>query len=293
MIPHYSWCFAAFLAAAPMLLSAQNFDQYQIERLAAGFRYTNGPVWARDGYMLFTDTPSSRVLKWVPGGRPETLLESMEGAAGLALDPQARLYICESRGRRVVRIEKGKAVPLAERFEGKRFNAPNDVVVRRDGQVYFTDPAFGYQQDSRELDFYGVFRVTPRGEISAVAKWSTRPNGIAMNFAGRRLYVVDSDRRTVRTFDLDKAGAASNERPFISGIEGVPRGIAVDEKGNLYVAAAHVDVYSPEGRRIWRFTLPSPPSACNFGDPDLQGLYITAGESLFRIRLNVKGAVQQ
>jgi gluconolactonase len=293
MIPHYSWCFAAFLAAAPMLLSAQNFDQYQIERLAAGFRYTNGPVWARDGYMLFTDTPSSRVLKWVPGGRPETLLESMEGAAGLALDPQARLYICESRGRRVVRIEKGKAVSLAERFEGKRFNAPNDVVVRRDGQVYFTDPAFGYQQDSRELDFYGVFRVTPRGEISAVAKWSTRPNGIAMNFAGRLLYVVDSDRRAVRTFDLDKAGAASNERPFISGIEGVPRGIAVDEKGNLYIAAAHVDVYSPEGRRIWRFVLPSPPSACNFGDPDLQGLYITAGESLFRIRLNVKGAVQQ
>jgi gluconolactonase len=293
MIPHSYLRAVALLAAAPILLTGQNFDQYQIERLAAGFRYTNGPVWARDGHMLFTDTPSSRVLKWVPGGRPETLLESMEGAAGLALDPQGRLYICESRGRRVVRIEKGKAIPIAESFQGKRFNAPNDIVVRRDGQVYFTDPAFGYQQDSRELDFYGIFRVTPRGEISAVAKWSTRPNGITMNFAGRQLYVVDSDRRAIRSFELDKAGAATNERALISGIEGVPRGIAVDEKGNLYVAAKHVDVYSPEGRRIWRFNLPSPPSSCNFGDPDLQGLYVTAGDSLFRIRLNVKGAVQQ
>lgn len=294
MIPHSCLSRAArLLLLAPMFLIAQDFDQYEIERIALGYRFTNGPVWAREGHLFFADTPSSRILKWVPGAKPETFLENLEGAAGLAMDPQARLYICESKGRRVVRLEKEKVSPIAERFQGKRFNAPNDIVVRRDGNVYFTDPAFGYQQDSRELDFYGVFRVTPKGELSAIAKWTTRPNGIAMNFAGRLLYVADSDRRAVRVFDLDRTGGATNERALVNGVEGVPRGLAVDEKGNLYVAAKHLDVFSPEGKRTWRFELPASPSACTFGDPDLHGLYITAGEGLYRIRLNVKGAVQQ
>ena len=135
--------------------------------------------------------------------------------------------------------------------------------------------------------------VTPKGDLSPAAKWTTRPNGVAMNFQGRLLYVSDSDRRVVRVFDLDRSGTVLNERPFVSGIDGAPRGIAVDEKGNVYVAAKKLDVYSAEGRRVWQFELPAPPSACGFGDPDLQGLYITAGDGLYRIRLKVKGAVQQ
>ena len=126
---------------------------------------------------------------------------------------------------------------LASKFEGKRLNAPNDIIVRRDGHIYFTDPAFGDQQDHRELDFFGVYHITPKGDLEAIAKWKTRPNGITLTANGKVLYVADSDARVIRAFDLDKSGAASKERVVIENIPGVPDGIRTDEKGNIYVAA--------------------------------------------------------
>src|SRR6202049_2800399 len=158
---------------------------------------------------------------------------------------EGRLYIWEFRQRRVTRtLKNGKTEVLVSRFEGKRLNAPNDIIVRRDGHVYFTDPAFGGQQDTRELDFYGVFHITPKGELEAVAKWKTRPNGVTLSPNGRTLYVSDSDQRLIRAYDLDGKGVASNERVVVQKIAGVPDGIRTDEKGNLYVAARAVYVYS-------------------------------------------------
>ncbi len=125
---------------------------------------------------------------------------------------------------------------------------PNDLAVRKEGDVYFTDPAFGNQQDTRELDFFGVYHISRKGELEVIAKPKGRPNGIALAPDGRTLYVSNSDERNVRAYDLDKSGAASNERTLISGIEGVPDGICVDEKGDLYVAANRMQVYSPEGK---------------------------------------------
>jgi gluconolactonase len=182
---------------------------------------------------------------------------------------------------------------LASRFEGKRLNAPNDIIVRRDGHVYFTDPAFGAQQDARELDFYGVFHITPKGELEAVAKWKTRPNGITLSPNGRTLYVSDSDQRLVRAYDLDGKGVASNERVVVEKISGVPDGIRTDEKGNLYVAAKSVYVYSlPNARLLGEVPVGETPSNIAFGDPDLETLFITARTSVYRVRLGVKGALQ-
>lgn len=272
--------------------AAQDFTDYHVEKVVTGFHYLNSPVFAREGFLLLTDPPANKVLKWTTG-KPDVLLENSAGASGLGMDTSARIYVCESRARRIVRIDKNRKLEVvADSWEGKKFNAPNDIIVRRDGHAYFTDPAFGYQQDTKELDFYGVFHLSPKGEVTPIAKWSTRPNGIGMNFAGRILYVGDADRRAIRAFDIDKNGRATNERPFVSGIEGVPRGLTLDEKGNVYVAAKNVDVYSPEGKRIWRFEFGTEPSSCTFGDGDLQALFITAGESLYRIRLKVKGSVQ-
>ena len=146
--------------------------------------------------------------------------------------------------------KNGKVDVIAARFEGKRLNAPNDVVVRRDGNVYFTDPAFGNQEDTRELDFNGVFRVTTRGQVEAIAKWKTRPNGLALSPNGRTLYVSDSDGQSIHAFDLDRAGAASNDRVVVSKIPGVPAGLRTDEMGNIYVAAKDVLVYSPQGELV-------------------------------------------
>jgi gluconolactonase len=285
---------AAFLLLAPITGAAQDFSDIKIERaMTAAFRFLNGPAWSRDGSLLFSDQPANQIIHWTPGQKPVVFLEGAQGASGLSFDAQGRLYVCQGRARRVIRIDLKKHIqPVAERYQGKRLNAPNAVVVRKDGNVYFTDPAFGYQEDNRELGFYGVYRVAPKGEIELIAKSASRPNGIGLAPNGRTLYVTDSDKRSLRAYDLDKAGAPSNERTLVSGIEGVPRGLCLDEKGNVYIAAKNVDVYSPAGERLSRIEFSVPPSNCAFGDNDLESLYVAAGPSLYRVRLNVKGAFQ-
>jgi gluconolactonase len=281
---------ACFALAA--LLGAQDFSDVRIERIAAGHKFTEGPVWSREGFLLFSDVPQDLILQWTPGKGVSRFRESSNGANGNTFDAQGRLYTCESRTRRVVRMDrKGQLEVLAERFEGKRLNAPNDIVVRRDGHVYFTDPAFGAQQDTRELDFFGVYHITPRGEIEAIARWKTRPNGVALSPDGRILYVTNSDERNVYAFDLDRQGRAANPRVVVSGIDGVPDGMAVDEKGNLYVTARALFVYTPQGKLLATIEMPETPSNCAFGDPDFGALYVTARSSVYRIRLDVKGAV--
>ncbi len=282
---------ALLLAAAALL--AQDFSKLEIVKVAAGFRFTEGPVWSREGFLLFSDIPNDKIMRFVPGKGTEVFREKSEGANGNTFDAQGRLYSCESRTRRVTRTDKkGRIEVLADKWEGKRLNAPNDIVVRKDGQVYFTDPAFGGSTDQRELDFYGVYHITPKGQMEVVAKPKGRPNGLALSPNGRILYVDNSDERNVRAYDLDRNGKATNERIVVSGVEGVPDGMKVDEKGNLYITAKGVAVYSPEGKLLTTMEVAETPANCAFGDPDFQSLYITARTSLYRVRLDVKGAVQ-
>ena len=272
---------------------AQDFSGLRVERVSAGHRFTEGPVWSPEGYLLFSDVPNNRILKFVPGKGTETFRENSNGANGNAIDRQGRLYTCESRTRRLVRSgAKGEPAVLAERWQGKRLNAPNDVVVRRDGHIWFTDPAFGNQADTRELDFYGVYHIPPKGPMELSARPGGRPNGIALSPDGRILYVANSDEKNIRAYDIDRQGGASNERVLISNIDGVPDGIRTDEKGNLYVTAKGVAIYSPQGKLLHTIELPETPANCAFGDPDLQTLYVTARTSVYRVRLNVKGSVQ-
>ncbi len=273
--------------------AAQDFSKLSVEKVSAGYRFTEGPAWSREGFLLFSDVPSDRIMKFAPGTKTAAYRESSGGANGIAFDSQGRLYACEGKSRRVTRTDKrGRVEVLAEAWEGKRLNAPNDIVVRKDGHAYFTDPAFGSQADTRELDFYGVFHITNKGQLRLVARMTGRPNGIALSPNGRILYVVNSDERNVRAYDLDHSGEASGERVVLSRIDGVPDGIKTDEKGNLYVAAREVMVYSPEGKLLTNIPVAEPPANCAFGDADLQSLYITARTSVYRARLDVKGSVQ-
>jgi len=268
----------------------------EIERVVKGLHYADGPVWSYDGYLVFSDTVVDKLRKLTPGSGDSELSDRAGGAMGNAYDTDGRLYTCEFRQRRVTRtLKNGKIEVLAAHFEGKRLNAPNDVVVRRDGHVYFTDPAFGAQEDSRELDFYGVFHITPKGEIEVLAKWKTRPNGLALSPNGRILYVSDSDARNIRAYDLDGKGIASKERIVVDKIAGVPDGLRTDEKGNLYVAAKSVLVYALSGnapaKLIGEVPVGETPSNLAFGDPDMETLYITARTAVYRVRLGVKGAL--
>ncbi len=276
-----------------LCLSAQDFSNVRVEKVAAGMRFTEGPVWSREGFLLFSDVPNDKIMKLTPGAGASVFREASNGANGNTYDSKGNLYTCESRTRRVTRTDKkGKVEVLAEKWQGKRLNAPNDIVVRKDGHVYFTDPAFGNQADSRELDFYGVYHISPKGEMEILARPKGRPNGIALSPNGKILYVANSDERNVRAYDLDGKGTASNERIFIAGIEGPPDGIRTDEKGNLYVTCKALAVYSAAGKLLKTLEMPETPANCAFGDPDLQTLYVTARTSLYRIRLDVMGAVQ-
>lgn len=275
-------------------MQAQDFSDLKVEKIAAGLRFTEGPVWSKDGYLIFSDIPNNRMAKWVPGRGVEPFRENTQGANGNAFDATGRLYSCQGRGRKVVRTTKeGALETVVDQYQGKKLNAPNDVVVRRDGQVYFTDPAFGEAADHRELDFYGVYHITPKGEASVIAKPQGRPNGVTLSPNGRILYVTNSDERNVRAYDLDRDGRATNERVLIQNIEGVPDGIRVDEKGNLYVACKGLAIYSPKGELLKMIEMAETPSNCAFGDADYQTLFITARTSVYRVRLTVKGAVQQ
>lgn len=284
------WMLLAFAVTA---LEAQDFSKIQVEKCSGGHRFTEGAVWSREGYLIFSDVPNNRMAKFVPGKGTESFRNNTNGANGNAFDAQGRLYTCETRTRRVVRQKKDGALEVvADKFEGKRFNGPNDIVVRKDGQIYFTDPAFGAQAEERDLDFYGIYRITPKGELESIARWKSRPNGIALSPNGRALYVSNSDDRNIRVFDLAGDGKASNERVLVENIAGPPDGLKVDEKGNLYVTARGVFVYDAKGKQIHHIELSERAANLAFGDPDFQTLYITAQTSVYRVRMDVKGAVQ-
>lgn len=269
----------------------QDFVELKVERVATGYRFTEGPAWSKDGHLVFSDVPNNRILKMVPGQTPGIFRDKSDGANGNFFDDKGRLYTCESVSRRVTRTDtKGNVEVLAEKYEGKRLNAPNDIVVRHDGHAWFTDPAFGNQADNRELTFFGVYHLTPKNEISTVWRGDTRPNGIALSPNGRILYVADSDARAVRAFDIDRQGNASGERILIRNVEGVPDGLRVDERGNLWLAAKGVILYAPDGKLVKLIDIAETPANLTFGDPDLQTLYVTARTSVYRFRAPVKGA---
>lgn len=281
-------CGCAVIYAAALV--AQDFSEIRFELLSKGHVYTDGPAWSKEGFLIFSDTAADKLLKWEPGHDIEVYREDAHGPAGNAFDAEGRLYTCETHSRRVVRTgKKGEIEVLAERFEGKRLNAPNDIVVSRSGHVYFTDPAFGSQQDRRELDFCGVYHLPPKGPLEAIARPKTRPNGIALSPNGRTLYVTNSDEHNVRAYDLDRSGSATGERVVISKIDGVPDGLRVDEKGNLWIAANGIAIYSPDGKLLHTIPVQGLPSNLGFGEADLKSVFITSRGNVYRARVDVKG----
>jgi gluconolactonase len=280
-----------WLLLSAFLLVAQDFTEIKVERLASNYTFTEGPAWSKDGFLIFSDTPTDRLLRWYPGHDIEVFRADANGPAGNAFDSEGRLYTCETRARRVARTDKKGAVEvLADRWEGKRLNAPNDIVVSKTGHVYFTDPAFGEQSDHRELDFYGVYHLAPKSSLKLVAKPTGRPNGIALAPNGRTLYVINSDERNLRAYDLDKNGEPSNERVLIADLPAIPGGVRTDEKGNLYIVGGNIAIYSPEGKLLHSLELHERASNCGFGEQDMHTLFVTMGGLVQRMRVDTKGA---
>ena len=286
------------------------------ERLATGFLFTEGPLWVGDGgYFLFSDPNANTIYRWSPDGQVSVFRTKsgyagvdvgeygQPGSNGLALDAEGRITVDEHGRRRVVRIEKTGAVTvLADRYEGKRLNSPNDLVYKSDGSLYFTDPPFGlprfFDDRRKELPYSGVFRVARDGTLSLLTSDLKGPNGLAFSPDEQYLYVDDWDeqRKVVMRYEVRPDGTLASGTVFVDATTSDPGeqswdGLKVDRAGNVYlVGPGGIWVVSPEGRELGRIAGPEQPANFAFGDDDGRTLYITARTSLYRMRLGIPGA---
>lgn len=265
------------------------------EKLAGGFQFTEGPIWQADGSLLFSDIPANRIYRWTPETGAQVWREPTGNSNGLTLDREGRLIACEHSGRRVSRTEAdGSVAAIAAHFNGGKLNSPNDVVVKSDGVVYFTDPPYGIQPAEREQPVNGVYRILADGALELLVDDFDRPNGLAFSPDESVLYIDDSPRRHVRAFDVQPDGSLANSR-IIADMDhpqpGSPDGMKIDAEGHLYVTGATgVWVFEPDGELLGVVVTPERPANCAWGDDDRQSLYITAQTSLYRVRTKVAGA---
>ena len=289
----------------------------KIEVLAAGFTFSEGPVWkgsTDDGYLLFSDIPRNTVFRWKedegistflnPSGYTGATFYGLEpGSNGLMLDPQGRLVSCEHGDRRVsVLTKNGGKRTLVDNYQGKRLNSPNDGCFHANGDLYFTDPPYGLpgsdNDPRRELDFCGVYRLSKEGLLTLLTKEMTRPNGIAFSPDYKTLYVAQSDPEAAiwKAFPVKSNGTLGQSRiihdrtEFVGKIPGLPDGLKVDKKGNLFATGpGGVLILSPQGKLLGQLTTGEATGNCGWGE-DGSTLFITADSYLCRIRTTTKGA---
>lgn len=307
--------------ADPVIRLDPRFDRIvpqntKVEKMAEGFVWVEGPVWNRkEECLLFSDIPNNSVFKWKEGegvylflkpsgySGAEPFAGREPGSNGLAFDPQGRLILCEHGDRRISRLnEDGSKTTLADRYQGRRFNSPNDLVFKSNGDLYFTDPPFGLPQTfddpARELDFCGVYRLSVDGQLTLLTKEIKAPNGIAFSPDEKKLYVTDvfAGQQAWWVFDVLTDGAIANGRIFYDAREwsalypGAPDGLKVDAEGNLFAAGpGGVYAFAPDGTLLGRIHLGVATANCAWGE-DGSALFITASTAVYRVRVNTKGA---
>jgi len=273
---------------------ADLFETTVMEEVASGFRFTEGPVWHPAGYLLFSDIPASTIYLYTPGDQPKVWRSPSGNSNGLTFDRQGRLLACEHGNRRVsCTAEDGAVLALATHYRGKRLNSPNDLVVRSDGSVYFTDPPYGVRPEEKELPCNGVYRLSPGGALELLVDDFDRPNGLAFSPDEKTLYVDDTTRRQIRAFDVSPEGALSHGRLFAqmdSDMQGGPDGMKVDMDGHIYCTGpGALWVYQPDGTLVGWVVGPQLPANLAFGGPDRKTLYITARTGLYALHTKIAG----
>jgi len=294
----------------------------QVEKLAGEFSFLEGPVWVRKGrYLLFSDIPANVINKWTPRGKVSVFTKpsgftgtdpsdvggennngravvALIGSNGITLDRQGRVVFCAHGDRAVIRLAKdGRRTVLADRYESKRLNSPNDLVYKSDGALYFTDPTSGLRNRDkdakRELPFTGVYLLAG-GKLQLLVKDMPHPNGLAFAPGEKYFYVNDSSKKIIMRYEVQPDDTIANGQVFIDmtpdNAPGAPDGMKVDQKGNVYcVGPGGFWIISPEGKHLGTVKPPERPTNLAFGDADGKSLYITARTGLYRIHLKVAG----
>jgi gluconolactonase len=278
----------------------------EVEQLGTGFWFTEGPIWNPDGFLLFSDMPGDTRRRWDEQGGVREIAKPSNKGNGMTLDADGRLLVCEHATSSLVRIDpdgtgSGREV-LASHYEGKELNSPNDVVVKSDGSIYFSDPTygrmpvFGVERD-QDLDFQGVYRLPPGGgDPQLVVDDFEQPNGLCFSPDESLLYINDTTRAHIRVFDVADDGTLTNERMFFENIgrgvieEGIPDGMKVDEHGNVYVTGpGGIWVIDPDGEQLGVIEFPENTGNLNWGGPEWDQLYVCASTSLYRVQMRVSG----
>jgi gluconolactonase len=266
----------------------------EVRKLAGGFQFTEGPAWDGKGNLYFSDIPANTVYRMDMKGDFAAFLQPSENSNGLAFDAKGNLIACRHQARDVVRIsQSGWIEVLADSYQGKKLNSPNDCVVAKDGAIYFTDPRFGLGNRPQEQDAEGVYRIAPSGELTRVASDMTRPNGLAISPDGKTLYVADSADMKMRAYPLEPDGSAGEGRDFaiMKGPgRGVPDGMTLDEDGRVYcTGAGGIWVFTPGGEHLGTIAVPEVPANCAFGGADERTLFITAQTSVYELAMAHRG----
>jgi len=261
----------------------------ELEHVDGGFEFTEGPLWYEDR-LLFSDIPANRVYEWTGGDESSVFLAPSGHANGLAADNEGRLLLAQHDGQVGRLTADGNVQTLVDSYEGQRLNSPNDLTVASDGTIYFTDPPYGVDEEDRELDFSGVFRLSPDGELTLLIDDLARPNGICLSPDESTLYVNDSQDTFIRAYDVTADGHLENGRRFATpeaDAEGTTDGMETDADGILYTTGpGGVWIYAPDGTLLDRVSVPEPPTNLAFGGPDDRVLYITARSEVYRLALD-------
>ncbi|MGA8103901.1 MAG: SMP-30/gluconolactonase/LRE family protein [Candidatus Acidiferrales bacterium] len=269
----------------------------KLETLSTGFGFTEGPVWDPSGFVYVSDETLNKIFRVYPGGRKEPLI-SLGDPDGNTFDLRHKLLDCASVLRAIVEVSPdGQYKILADHFEEKRFNSPNDVIIGPDGATYFTDPTLDLPEGQKqEIPFQGVYRLGDKGDVRLLTKELSQPNGLGFSPDGRKFYVDDSEQRNIRVYDFASDATLANGRIF--GTEpggkgdGVPDGIKLDQQGNIFVTGPQgIWLWNPQGRHLGTIVLPEQPANLAWGEKDYATLYITATTSVYRLRTKVHGFV--
>jgi gluconolactonase len=291
---------------APALLELVDEDA-ELERLGTGFTFTEGPLWHPDGYLLFSDMPGDARRRWDEENGVQEVANPSNKGNGMTWDLDGRLLVCEHVTSSVVRMDPdgkgGGREVLATHYDGKELNSPNDVVVKSDGAIYFTDPTYGRMpgfgiEREQDLDFQGVYRIPPGGgDLQLLIDDFVQPNGLCFTADEKTLYINDTDRAHIRAFDVQDDGMIANGRVVAEGIGSgdlaigdLVDGMKLDERGNIYVTGpGGVCIFDPEGSQLGTIEVPENVGNINWGGPDWNWLFIAASTSMYRVKCNVSG----